>query len=234
MIKEETMASKYDMLLCTISYSGNPDEDLNTFHSTFIDYVKLRDFTDAKVVLALRTRLQGNDRVFLDSVPVDQKDSVDKIVKLLKHNFEGDAWKWNIETKLLAKKQKTEELLDSYVTDIIRWCNQLKKTDTERLSLFVRGLKPSIRAFVFSKQPKTFNDALDAARLAVAVNETANYSLPTNSAKPVIVNAIQNNALQTSVDQLSELMVNTVDRLDKLEKHQQRSYLPKDRPMSYR
>ena len=37
----------------------------------------------------------------------------------------------------------------------------------------MRGLIPSIRAFVFSKEPKSFREALNAARLAVSVQLTA-------------------------------------------------------------
>ena len=57
-------------------------------------------------------------------------------------------------------------------------CKQIKKSESEKLSLFVRGLIPSGRAFVFSKEPKTFREALNAARLAVSVQLTANEFVP--------------------------------------------------------
>ena len=64
-------------------------------------------------------------------------------------------------------------------------CKQIKKSESEQLSLFVRGLIPSIRAFVFSKEPKTFREALNAARLAVSVQQTAKE---TESSSTTMVN----------------------------------------------
>ena len=93
----------------------------------------------------------------------------------------------------------------------------------KNLSLFIRGLKPSVRAFVFSKQPKYFNEAIDAARLAVAVHETDGESTTTfNSSfvKPVLIDAVQGNAVHTTLDQLSGIMANTVQRLDKMQVRQ--------------
>ena len=51
------------------------------------------------------------------------------------------------------------------------WCRQTKKSEPETLSYFLRSLLPSLRAFVMAKQPETFRDALDAARLGISVQE---------------------------------------------------------------
>ena len=48
--------------------------------------------------------------------------------------------------------------------------------EAKQLSTFVRGLIPSNRAFVFSKKPQNFHEALNAATLAVSVHLTANES----------------------------------------------------------
>lgn len=236
--EELSMALKYDMSSCSVTYSGKSDEDLETFHLAFIEYATLRDYKAEKLVLALKSRIRGNARIFLNSIPESEKDSIAKVIALLRKNFEGDAWKWNVETKLLARKQGPDETIDSYVTDILRLCTQLKKTDAECLSLFLRGLKPSIRAFVFAKQPKSFDQALNAARLAVAVNDTANESLSIGPiVNPIVVNAVQENAVKTTLDQLSGLMTNVVDRLEKLEVNKQKDLsIENDRvyqPMSY-
>ena len=62
------MAHKYDMTLSRLSYSGNSDDDLQSFMSKFDDYASLRDFTAEKKLLALNTCISGHARVFLDSV----------------------------------------------------------------------------------------------------------------------------------------------------------------------
>ena len=45
------------------------------------------------------------------------------------------------------------------------------------MSIFVRGLWPSLIAIVFSIEPETFREALDAARWGIAVQQTANCDL---------------------------------------------------------
>ena len=113
------MVYKYDMSSCSITYSGKSDEDLETFISAFKDYATLRDYKDEKLVLALKSRIHDNARIYLDSIPDSDKDTVDKIKDLLKNHFEGDAWKWNVKTKLLGRKQGHDETIDKYVSDIL-------------------------------------------------------------------------------------------------------------------
>lgn len=172
-VSTDMAAFKYDMRQCEFSYSGNPNEDYDTFISVFENYAELRDFTDAKKVLALKSRITGNARIFLDSVPSTQSDTIEKIKQLLKSNFQGSSWRWGIESKLLSRKQMKDEVFDNYVSDVLKFSKQLNKSDSEQLSIFVRGLLPSIRGFVFAKEPKTFKEALDAARLGISVNETS-------------------------------------------------------------
>ena len=169
--------AKYDMHNCDIKYSGRPDDDVDNFISRFETYAELRDYTVPKSILALQTKVDGNARVYLDSIPNADKDTITKIKDLLKSNFEGSSWKWSVESKLLSRKQLTSETLDDYACEILRWCKQVDKSDSEKLSIFVRGLLPSVRAFVFSKEPETFKQALDAARLGISVQQTANDSL---------------------------------------------------------
>ncbi|XP_072036114.1 uncharacterized protein [Amphiura filiformis] len=177
------MATKYDMYDLKIKYSGDPEDDLDSFITKFSNYAALRDYTAPKAALALTIKIEGNASVFLESIPESDKDTVDKIKALLKENFEGDSWRWGIESKLLSRKQLTNETLDVYASDIMRWCRQVGKTDSEQMSIFVRGLLPSLRGFVFSKEPKTFRNALDAARLGIAVQQTAESD--TSSTKTV-------------------------------------------------
>ena len=178
---ESEIMAKYDMRSLSYTYSGNPDDDLDLFFERFESHAKLRDFASDKIVLALMTKIDGHAKIFLDSVADSDKNSVKKVYDLLKENFEGQAWHWNVESKLLSRKQIASESLDSYASDILHWCRQINKPDTEQMSIFVRGLLPSLRAFVFSKQPKTFREALDAARLGLSVQQTANCDLITSS-----------------------------------------------------
>ena len=163
--------------MSSVSYSGNPDDNLDLFFERFKSHAKLRDLTTDKSVLALMTKIDGHAKIFLDSVADPEKDTVEKVYDLLKENFEGQSWRWGVESKLLSRKQVATESLDAYASDILRWCKQVEKPDSEQISIFVRGLLPSLRAFVFSKEPEIFREALDAAGLGISVQQTANCDL---------------------------------------------------------
>ncbi len=163
------MACKYDMKDCDLRFSGNPEDDLESFITKFNNFAALRDYTPVKAALAITNKIAGHASIFLESVPSSDKDTVQKIHDVLKERFECDSWRWGVESKLLSRKQLPNESLDDYASDIMRWCKQVEKTDSEQMSIFVRGLLPSLRGFVFSKEPKTFRNALDAARLGIAV-----------------------------------------------------------------
>jgi hypothetical protein len=147
---------KYDMTKSGLSYSGNPDDDLHSFMTRFNDYATLKDFAAPKKMLALNTCISGHARVFLDTIESSEKDTVGKVEKLLKDNFEGASWKWSIESQLLNRKQQSTESLDKYASDIMLWCRQSKKTQAETLSIFLRGLLPTLRAFVWLNNLKLF------------------------------------------------------------------------------
>lgn len=211
------MAHKYDMTLSRLSYSGNSNDDLQSFMSKFEDYAALRDFTAEKKLLALNTCILGHARVFLDTVDPTEKDGVDKITNLLSTNFEGPAWRWNIESQLLNRKQQSSESLDNYASDIMLWCKQSKKSQSEYMSLFLRGLLPSLRGFVMAKQPESFQSALEAARLGIAVQNCDQQSVPSNSVQANVVCPPEVNVFQPTVDKLTGLVSVMSDRLEKLE-----------------
>ena len=167
--------AKYDITSLKLSYSGNSDEDINSFVSRFENYAKLRDFSGGKRILAFNSCIFGHARVFLDSVPDGQKISVDDVVKLLEHNFQGETWRWGIESKLLTRKQLPTETLDSYASSIMIACSQLKKSDSERQGLFIRGLLPE---FVLAQQPNSYQAAVDAARLGFSVSLCSQQNSP--------------------------------------------------------
>lgn len=212
------MFSKYDMRLTGLKYSGGPKDDLDTFIAKFKNHAQLKDYTDAKAVLALNSVIDGHASVYLERVPDDDKNTVDKIHKLLKLHFEGQSWLWGVESQLLTRKQLQSETLDDYASDIMLWGRQTKKADAELMSIFIRGLLPTVRAFVFSKQPDSFRTAFDAARLAVSVQRAAN-ELPISphdiSAQP----HASVNATSSALENLTGLLSHISGRLENVEKN---------------
>lgn len=217
------MAYKYDHLFSSgLKYSGGPNDDLDSFITRFKDYAELKNYTGAKTVLALNSLIEGHARTFLSTIPQEQKDTVAKIEKLLKDQFEGQSWLWGVETQLLSRKQNSTETLDDYSSDIMLWGRQTKKTDAELKSIFMRGLLPSTRAFVFSQQPETFQDALNAARLGISVQRTSeeqSSSCTSHHEKTVQPHVTHVSATPptSSLENLCSLVQNISTRLESVE-----------------
>jgi len=217
---ELNMAYKYDIRDLELKYTGDPEDDLDSFITRFNNYAALRDYTETKSALAIITKIKGHAEVFLEQIPAEQKDTVSKIENLLRENFQGDSWRWSVETKLLSRTQLPNESLDDYASDIMRWCRQIEKSDSDQMSIFVRGLLPYLRGFVYSKQPKTFRTALDAARLGLAVQQTTHesdtHNLPSSS-KPVHNTCTSVNQNESTLDTVVNLVSNLATRIDKLD-----------------
>lgn len=198
-----------------LNYSGNPEDDLDSFITKFTNYAALRDYNAGKSALALQSKIGGHASIFLETIADSDKDSVQKIHDLLKVNFEGESWRWGVESKLLSRKQLANESLDMYASDIMRGCRQIKKPDSEQLSIFVRGLLPSLRGFVFSKEPKTFRAALDAARLGLAVQHTTTDSVTPPKSEENRYESV--NSVHSVLDSLTDAVSNITTRLEKLQ-----------------
>lgn len=212
------MAFKYDMSSSGLKYSGGPTDDLDTFIAKFNNHAQLKDYTDAKAILALNSVIDGHASVYLERIASEDKNTVDKIHTLLKDHFEGQSWLWGVESQLLIRKQQSSESLDNYASDIMLWGRQTKKTDAELKSIFMRGLLPTVRAFVFSKQPESFRSALDAAKLAISVQQVTD-ELPitphTTSSQP----HVSVNATPSALENITGLVSNISSRLENVEKN---------------
>ena len=217
------MSSKYDMRGFGHKYTGDTNDDLDTFIRKFKNYAALRDYTDPKSLLALNSVIDGHASVYLERIAETDKDTIDKIHTLLKDHFEGQSWLWGVESQLLTRRQQVFESLDDYASDIMLWGRQAKKTDTELMSIFIRNLLPKVRAFVFSKQPDSFTAALESARLAISVERAANE--PTNEslishhdkAKQSPVSSVE--PTTSVLDKITGLVSNISSRLENVEKN---------------
>ena len=69
-----------------------------------------------------------------------------------------------------------DERLEDYIFDMDNLCFILNKSDNDRIAYFVRGLKPALKSCVIQKQPISWKDAVQAARLAAISLTTTEQS----------------------------------------------------------
>ena len=211
------MASKYE---CNFKDTYSGTEDLDLFLSRFTNYAKLRDFVDDKKVLYLGLRLKGPAALWFADLPDSQKQKYDDVVSGLGLVFEGKGVRWVREAKLAERQQGENESIDLYLTEIVHLSRQLHCSENEQLSRFVRGLRPSLRAFVISKEPEDMADVINFARLGESVEK---LSTPT----PEKINVIESNLVINDVcqklDQL-QIQVNKIETTMSSNKKIQRNF----------
>ena len=126
------------------------------------------------------------------------------------------------------------EPLDTYLTDLTGKFRRINISDADKMRYFVQGLRADLRETVLLKQPKTFREAEEMARLASAVKTTMSNSnetvtiqlnnltktlntLVANSNSAVSTN--QQQSLQTQIETLKQQMnslMPTVAKSDKV------------------
>ncbi|KAL9988253.1 hypothetical protein ACROYT_G002678 [Oculina patagonica] len=74
------------------------------------------------------------------------------------------------------RQQGPVESLDTYLKDLTAKFRRINISDADKMRYFVQGLRANLREPVLLKQPKSFREAEEMARLASAVKTTMNNS----------------------------------------------------------
>lgn len=210
------MVSKYEGHF-NDTYSGSSEEDLDLFLQRFELNSQLRDFANEKKHLVLSLRLRGNAAIWLSTLEDSKKDTFAHLKAALISNFKDDNLKWVNESKLSARFQEESEHLDNYFLDISTLCHKLNKSDQEKLTHFIRGLRPQLRAFVISKEPESLERALHFARLAQTVTELPSPSANQVSTLPNCNSPeVEQMPSVAAVDKLSEQIAQISTKVDKI------------------
>ena len=178
--------------------------------------------------------LAGPAEDFYYSLPGDCKDTFTKLRDALKERFANENQSWIIWQAITTRQQGPVEPLDTYLTDLTGKFRRINISDADKMRYFVQGLRADLKETVLLKQPKTFREAEEMARLASAVKTTMSNSnetvtiqlnnltktlntLVANSNSPVSTN--QQQSLQTQVETLTQKvnsLMPTVTKSDKV------------------
>ena len=86
------------------------------------------------------------------------------------NTFTSSGYKLKIYSKIINRRQRHDEPVQSYHYDILSLCSKLNKDmrEDEKILHLLRGLKPSILQQVMMTDPKTCKDLLEQAKRAEA------------------------------------------------------------------
>ena len=200
------------------------------------NYLTLRriDTSTPTALAELVLNLAGPAEDFYYSLPGDCKDTFTKLRDALKERFANENQSWIIWQAITTRQQGPVEPLDTYLTDLTGKFRRINISDADKMRYFVQGLRADLRETVLLKQPKTFREAEEMARLASAVkttmsnsNETVTIQLNnlTKTLNPLVANSNspvgtnQQQSLQTQIETLTQKvnsLMPTVTKSDKV------------------
>ena len=152
-------------------FHGYDSEDVNRWLDKVENYLKLRriDLATPTAQAELVTSLAGPAEDFYYSLPIDRKATYVDLRDSLRERFANDNQSWIIWQAVSTRQQGEKESLDTYLSDLTNKFRRLIISDTEKMRYFVQGLRPEIRETVLLRQPKSFREAEEIARLTCAV-----------------------------------------------------------------
>ena len=166
-------------------FHGFDSEDINRWLDKVEHYLNLRRIrTDSPTALAeLILNLAGPAEDFYYSVDEERKNTFVALRGALRERFSNENQNWIIWQAITTRQQGPVESIDTYLNDLTSKFRRIKISDADKMRHFVQGLRADLRETVLLKQPKSFQEAEEKARLAGAVKTTMNNSNQTMAAQ---------------------------------------------------
>ena len=173
------------------TFSGESDNASN-FLEKFQLYAKFHKWNNEELLQTFPLLLSGTAEIWYTTLDKSSLTSFDQLVKLLHDRFFlSQTANWVLRQELGQRKQGRNESLSAYSADIRRRCQRLAIPIGEQLHYFIQGLSPSIRNHVFLQQPKSLEEAENAARIKDSLNEPPSSALTANDVLTLQQNLIK-------------------------------------------
>ena len=166
-------------------FHGFDSEDINRWLDKVEHYLNLRRIqTDSPTALAeLILNLAGPAEDFYYSLGEERKNTFVALCEALRERFSNENQNWIIWQAITTRQQGPVESINTYLNDVTSKFGRIKISDADKMRHFVQGLRADLRETVLLKQPKSFQEAEEMARLAAAVKTTMNNSNQTMAAQ---------------------------------------------------
>jgi len=169
---DEESAMAEERTLLPNQFGSGPDEDPAEFWRRLDNYVAYKNLAaDASIRLAKAMFVQSACD-WLDGLEDAKKDTLEHLKEAFTESFiQPSILRFKSAREIFGKKQGTGETVDIYVNNVNRLRTLgrrigLEADDNTLLYAILSGLKPSLSGFVIGKNPQTFSEAVDAARIA--------------------------------------------------------------------
>ena len=156
-------------------FHGHENENVDRWLQRFTLYLtnrKIRtDSSQAAIQLVLH--LSGPAESFYYNLPSPVRSSFEDLQKALKERFSPAHRSLRLRQALSIRRQGPSESIEKFLADLNRKFSCLDLRDEDKLSQYlIQGLRPDIQAEVLKKEPKTYAEAEDTARLIYSIQQS--------------------------------------------------------------
>ena len=187
--------------LCPTPFYGYSTDDPKAFIDRFNTYATLQSMEDGRKISACRMLLQGPADIWYLSLAEASKATWEAFKTAFLEAFGGSETQWLLEQKMEDRKIAAGETVETYINDIRKLANRAGASDTDIKRALVRGLRPELRSFVISQNPKTLDDTISK----IKIGETAKVGESSTS-----LNSATVAELKTHLEKLEESQKTTL------------------------
>ena len=155
-------------------FHGYENENVDRWLQRFTLYLANRkiktDSNQAAIQLALH--LAGPAESFYYNLSGPVQSSFDELRKALQERFSPAHRSLRLRQALSVRRQGPNESIEKFLADLNEKFSCLDLRDEDKLSYLIQGLRPDIQAEVLKKEPKTYTEAEDTARLIYSIQQS--------------------------------------------------------------
>ena len=210
-------------------FSGLSSQDPEQFLDIFERISQINVWDENIQLSAFPLYLKDIAHTWYLTLSAPDKGDLGRLKDAFRKRFVLGPHSWILNQQLAQRKQKPDESLDTYVTDITRLCRRLEIGDKDAMRYFIDGLHDDeLKNYVLLQQPKTLLEAERAARLKYSVTKR---STPSNTAQNALTQLVtslaqapltQSIAATTSAPKDDDKYQKLSDQVKQLQKQMQR------------
>lgn len=200
-----------DTSYAPVTFHGRTDEDIESWLAYFEKYAAYRALNDGGKLALISLLLRDSALDFYDGLAAAKKGSYAALKKSLEDRYKpSELLRWQDAACVWTRVQGAEEKCDAYVSVMLKLAKRvpIAADDKQLLYAVMKGLKPSIRAYVMQQSCKTMEELQTAARIAEL------SSTPTDAAITALADQQQRNAdeMREIMRKVGSLVVHSVDQ----------------------
>ena len=172
-IKDQVVLPEPTLIKPTI-FHGYENENVDRWLQRFALYLANKRIheTSKQAAIQLALHLSGPAESFYYNLSSTVQGSYVELRKALQERFAPAHRSLRLRQALSNRRQGPQEPIEKFLADLNEKFSCLNLRDEDKLSYLIQGLRADIQAEVLKKEPKTYAEAEDTARLIYSIQQS--------------------------------------------------------------